>query len=432
MHTTTASGGVVEAGGSGGATVPQESLGRLFVRFLRFGCLAWGGPAAQIAMIKQELVEREGWVEAARFNRVLAVYQALPGPEAHELCVYFGWVARRRVGGLVAGLGFMLPGFVLMFGAAWAYFALGAGVLRVGAVGAAFVAVQAAAAALIVRATHRIGGHAVRGPWLWAAAVVSAVAQLAGVAFWLTLGVSGLAAWAGGLEGGKRGIGRGVGVTALAALLMVAAWSARGGERAGDVGSGAAVVVMSEEAGGSANAGEVLLSGLRAGSLTFGGAYTVLPYLLDDAVREGGWISERAFLDGVAIGGVLPAPLVIVSTFVGMGAAGAVGALLMTVGVFVPAFAFTLIGHGVVERLVEFRPVHRFLDGVTAGAVGLIAATAVMLLPQVVTRVETSAVFAAGVVALYLGKSKWVTPAVVLGAAGVGAGLHAGGLAFGG
>src|SRR5215207_11201574 len=101
--------------------VPHESYPKLFWRFLKFGLLAWGGPVAQIAMIRQELVDEERWITSERFNRVLAVYQILPGPEAHELCVYFGYLSRGRIGGLLGGLGFMLPGFVLMLALSWVY-----------------------------------------------------------------------------------------------------------------------------------------------------------------------------------------------------------------------------------------------------------------------------------------------------------------------
>src|SRR5687767_9808665 len=100
-------------------SIPHQSYAALFARFLRFGALAWGGPVAQIAMIKRELVEEQGWIPVARFNRALAVYQALPGPEAHELCVYFGMLARGRLGGFLAGLGFMLPGLLLMLLLSW-------------------------------------------------------------------------------------------------------------------------------------------------------------------------------------------------------------------------------------------------------------------------------------------------------------------------
>src|SRR4028118_385032 len=108
-------------------TPPREPYGKLFLRFLRFGFLAWGGPVAQIAMIRQELVEDEHWITKERFNRALAVYQVLPGPEAHELCVYFGMLARGRVGGLLAGLGFMLPGLVLVLLLSWFYVTFGVG-----------------------------------------------------------------------------------------------------------------------------------------------------------------------------------------------------------------------------------------------------------------------------------------------------------------
>src|SRR2546423_13207876 len=93
-----------------------DSLRSIFIRFLKFGCLAWGGPAAQIAMIKSECVDEEHWISEESFRKLLAVYQVLPGPEAHELCVYFGRLRGGKVGGFLAGLGVMLPGFLLMFG----------------------------------------------------------------------------------------------------------------------------------------------------------------------------------------------------------------------------------------------------------------------------------------------------------------------------
>src|SRR5215218_113775 len=95
-------------------TQHPESPGEIFLRFLKFGCLAWGGPAAQIAMIERECVEELGWVKDDTFKKTLAVYQILPGPEAHELCVYFGRLRGGKLGGFLAGLGFMLPGFILM------------------------------------------------------------------------------------------------------------------------------------------------------------------------------------------------------------------------------------------------------------------------------------------------------------------------------
>ena len=161
------------------ARPPELSYPALFLRFLRFGMMAFGGPVAQIAMIRRELVDEERWIESDRFNKLLAVMQVLPGPEAHELCVHLGIRAKGRLGGLLAGLGFMLPGLVLMLVLAWAYTRLP---IQGTLLGAAFLGIQAAVIAVIVRAVHRIGEHIVLDPWLWAAAIAAAAASLAGKA----------------------------------------------------------------------------------------------------------------------------------------------------------------------------------------------------------------------------------------------------------
>src|SRR5688500_3498048 len=156
--------------------IPHQSYADIFFRFLKFGFLAWGGPFAQIAMIRQELVEEEKWISSERFNRVLSIYQALPGPEAHELCVYFGMVAGGRAGALLAGLGFMLPGFALMLVLSWFYVNYGISSPLFQSV---FTGMQPAVAALIVRAVHRIGSHALHdNAWLWGIALLGALAQL--------------------------------------------------------------------------------------------------------------------------------------------------------------------------------------------------------------------------------------------------------------
>src|SRR5215213_4845437 len=162
----------------------RASLRAIFWRFLRFGFLAWGGPVAQIAMIKRELVEEERWIEPSRFNRLLAIYQVLPGPEAHELCVHFGMMKGRRLGGLLAGLGFMLPGLLLILAIAWFYQRLD---LQQPQVAALFAGIQIGVIALIVRAVHRIADHTLTDAWLWAVAVATAAGTALDVSFWVTL-----------------------------------------------------------------------------------------------------------------------------------------------------------------------------------------------------------------------------------------------------
>ena len=166
----------------------------------------------------------------------------------------------------------------------------------------------------------------------------------------------------------------------------------------------------------AASAPELLASGLRAGLLTFGGAYTAIPLLQEDAVERNGWMTNQTFLDGVALSGILPAPLIIFSTFVGYLAGGPLGALAMTVGVFAPAFLITLVGHRPLERVVEHRATHALLDGVTAGVVGLIAAASLVLAPVAITGPGGAAIFAAALVSLYLWRSGLVVAAMVAGA----------------
>ena len=134
--------------GPGELRPPHLSYGALFMQFLRFGTLAFGGPVAQIAMIRHRLIDEGRWMSSERFNRLLAVLQILPGPEAHELCVHLGMRARGRIGGVLAGLGFMLPGLVLMLGLAWLYFSIG---VKSGWMTSAFIGVSIVASLLATR-----------------------------------------------------------------------------------------------------------------------------------------------------------------------------------------------------------------------------------------------------------------------------------------
>ncbi len=390
-------------------SVPHESLGRLFLRFLHFGLLAWGGPVAQIAMIRHDLVEKEKWVSREHFNRVLAVYQVLPGPEAHELCVYFGMLARGRVGGLLAGLGFMLPGFLLMLGLTWLYLHYGLESPRVVAV---FGAVQAVVTALIVRAVARIGQHVLVDRWLWAVAVLAALAQGAGVHFAFTLVASGLLIVLARREQRLPALVFAGACAVTVGVLLVLHGFAPMGAGGAEVGQGTA--------GGRPSLLALLWSGFRGGMLTFGGAYTVIPFLQRDAVVTGAWMTNAQFLDGLALGGLLPAPLIIFSTFVGYLGGGFAGALVLTAGIFFPAFAFTLLGHDFFERMVHHPRLRSFLDGVTAGVVGLIAATTVGLMRAGLTSLVTGALFAVALGVLFRWQSKFLIPLVIAGAALVG------------
>ena len=386
----------------------RPTLAAIFARFLRFGLLAWGGPVAQIAMIKRELVEDEKWLTPERFNRLLAVYQVLPGPEAHELCVHLGMMKRGRLGGILAGLGFMLPGLLLILALAWTYQRLD---LDQPLIAAIFLGVQIGVIALIARAVHRIGEHVLTDEWLWAVGIASAIASFVGVSFWIVLPVAGLAYAA--LAGRRFGVAAFVVLTGLGAAIWFT------GPFEGLASTAAPEPV--EQASVSALA--LFVSGLKAGLLTFGGAYTAIPFVRNDAVGRG-WVTDGQFLDSLALSGIIPAPLIIFATFVGYLAGGFAGALAITAGIFLPAFLFALIFYDRLERVIEDERLHRLLEGIAAGVVGLIAVTALQLGWNVAQSIPSpilgAAIFAASMALLYLWKSKLNVLAVVAGTAILG------------
>jgi chromate transporter len=382
------------------------SLPALFLKFLRFGCLAFGGPVAQIAMLRQALVEEERWIDKGRFNRLLAVLQVLPGPEAHELCVHLGIVARGRIGGLLAGLGFMLPGLLLMLLAGWLYLTTIAGNT---AWAGPLLGIQIAVLAVILRAVWRIGSHILEDYWLWAIAAGSLVATLAGVPFWLPLAAAGLV-----YALAERPVAAiAATIAAIAAALVIGGWPDAPG------------AALAPRPATAATALALFVAGLKGGLLTFGGAYTAIPYVRGDTVGRG-WLSDATFLDGVAIAGVLPAPLVIFATFAGHVAGGLAGALAITAGMFLPAFAFSMIFFERLERIVEHPALTRVLAGVAAAVVGIIAATFLQLAGTAAMRVTqplvAAALFAAALLAVWRLKGAWATPAV-LAAGGIAGAL---------
>jgi chromate transporter len=355
----------------------------IFLRFLRFGLLAWGGPAAQIAMIKRECVDEEHWVSEETFKKTLAVYQVLPGPEAHELCVYFGRMRGGKLGGFLAGLGFMLPGFLLMLGLSVVYVEAN----LASHLEELFYGLTAAVGALVARALVRLGGSFVTDVPLAVIAIAAfALTVFASASFVLVLLGAGIAyeLW----TNGARWRGR-TSSFSLAPVAIVA------------IATGTITLSLTAS---------VFFEGLKAGLLTFGGAYTAIPFLQESAVDGQHWLTDSQFVDGLAISGVLPAPLIIFSTFVGYLAGGMVGALAMTLGIFLPAFVFPIFFHRSLVAVAENPRVRPFLLGVAAGVIGLIAAVTVTILETSVVDVPT-AILAAGA---FLALSRWHAKLTVL------------------
>ncbi|KIM25118.1 hypothetical protein M408DRAFT_223676 [Serendipita vermifera MAFF 305830] len=360
--------------------VPKLSVLRIFWLFLtRFGIFAWGGPMAQIALLKDQLVLKEEWITIARFNRVFSVYQILPGPEAAELCMFFGCLSGGRLGGIAAGIGFILPGFVLMLVASYLYTIVGFGNMYVNA---SFRALQPMVAAMMFRAVHKISEHALLSnktkrlsPWLIGYAIFTAVNSALRINWFISLGVYGLI---------NMAIARRYFI--IAGLIFVLQYVVygvyvhfKGVPSPLSFALGIAPVPDLPHLFGL---------GLVAGSLSFGGAFTAIPFIQAEAVLRGGWMLQQAFIDCIAIGNILPAPLVIFSTFVGfyggnvyggLGYAFA-GAVIITIGMFFPCFLFVIAGHHLLERLVQNRFLAAGFDGICGSVVGIIAIVACQIL----------------------------------------------------
>ena len=377
----------------------QDPPGAIFVRFLKFGALGWGGPAAQIAMIKRECVDHEGWVDEDTFRRTLAVYQVLPGPEAHELCVYFGRIRGGKLGGFLAGLGFMLPGFLLML----ALSALYVEAELAGRLDELFYGLEAAVGGLVASAVVRLSRSFITDVVLaLLAAAAFALTVFASASFFLVLLGAGIAyeLWTNASRWTRSNQAFG-----LPALIIVL--------------SGAVSVSLTVE---------IFWEGLKTGLVTFGGAYTAVPFLQDVAVDGRGWLTESQFLDGLAIGGILPAPMIIFSTFVGYLAGGLAGGVAITLGIFLPAFVLPIFFHRQLVALAENSRVRPFLLGVAAGVIGVIAAVTVDIVDAGVVDLPTALLAIAAFLVLTLWHAKLTVLWVMLGCGAAGAALQLSGV----
>ena len=336
--------------------------------------LGWTGRA--IAMIKRECVDEEPWVDDETFKKTLAVYQVLPGPEAHELCVYFGRIRGGKLGGFLAGLGFMLPGFLLMLALSVLYVEVD----LADHLDELFYGLTAAVGAIVARALVRLSRSFITDiPLALLAVAAFALTVFASASFALVLLGAGLA---------------------YELWTNASRWTRRTHSFA--LTPGALIAVTTGALTFSLTA-EIFWEGLKAGLVTFGGAYTVIPYLHGTAVDGQHWLTDSEFVDGLAMGGVLPAPLIIFSTFVGYIAGGLGGALAMTVGIFIPAFVFPIFFHRWLVAVAENPRIRPFLLGVAAGVIGLIAAVTVDILDTSIVDVPTALL----AVAAFLALNRW-------------------------
>ena len=380
--------------------------------WLRLGFVSFGGPAGQIATMHADLVERHRWLSERRFLHALNYCMVLPGPEAQQLATYIGWLMHRTAGGIVAGALFVLPSLAILVALSWAYLRFG----QVPAVAGVLYGVRPAVVAVVLAAAWRIGSRTLRQRLAWSIALAAFVAIAAfGVPFPVIMVAAGLVGLAGarfapdGLQA-PAGAGHGAAAGRAPERALIdddtptpphARWSAARAARV------AAVCAL---AWGSVFGALVALHGwdgtltrmgwffTKAALLTFGGAYAVLPYVLQGAVEQYGWISAAQMLDGLALGETTPGPLIRVVAFVGfvggwnaevagLGApfvSGALAASVVTFFTFLPSCLFILLGAPLIESSRGQLGWAAPLAGIAAAVVGVIVDLALFLARHVV------------------------------------------------
>ena len=366
-------------------TPARPSFREAFWVWLKVGCLGFGGPAGQIALLHREVVERRGWVDEARFAHALSFCMLLPGPEAQQLATWLGWRLHGVRGGVAAGLLFVLPGLAVMLGLSALYVTHG----RATWAGPALLGLKAAVVALVLQAVLRMGGRAIKGAAGWWAAGLAFLALTCTILpFPLIILAAGAVGWA--LGGGpvvieeldareKRPAWR-------TALVCLAVWLAP-------------VLLALALAPGSAVA---RMGGVFStlAVVSFGGAYAALTYI-GQAAGTYGWLSPTQMLDGLGLAETTPGPLVLVFVFVGFVGgyqtappdwawlAALAGGLMAAWTTFAPSFLWIFAGGPFVERLrAKPRPA-RALALVSAAAVGVIANLAVWFAVHLLFRVGT-------------------------------------------
>ena len=362
--------------------------------FLRLGTIAFGGPVAHIAMMREELVRRRGWVSDERFVDLMSATNLIPGPNSTELAIHLGWDRARGRGLLAAGLCFILPAALIVTALAWAYVEHG----TTPAATWVLDGVVPAVLAIVVWALAGLLPTAVRSRWLGLLAAAALAAYLLGVNELVVLVAGGV-------------------VAGLARLLT----TGRSGPAA--LLASLAVLFPDPTAGQLA---QLFWTFLKIASVLYGSGYVLLAFLEGDLVDRLGWVTQQQLLDAVSIGQVTPGPVFTTATFLGYLVAGLPGAFLATVGIFLPSFVFVGLLTRITDRLRSSPWTSTILDGVNAASLALMAGVSWQLGRATIVDGWAVAIFGAALVLLWRTRlnSAWY----VLGGALVGIGLGLSGL----
>ncbi len=378
--------------------VPRlPSFGEAFRVWAKIGCLSFGGPAGQIALMHREIVDERNWVSDRRFLHALNFCTFLPGPEAQQLATYLGWLMHGPKGGFAAGLLFVIPGALVMLALSVIYAVLG----DVPLIAALFFGLKSAVLVMVVEALLRIGRRALKGrlPWLLAAAAFAALFMF-GVPFPAVVLAAGCVGFVlpGHFAGGSHGKAKDGPMAALDAVLLAdpqrAGRMARSARLAGLCSLITWLVPVALLLPGGGVYADVAWFFSKMAVVTFGGAYAVLAYVAQDAVQFYHWLSAAEMLSGLGLAETTPGPLILVLQFVGFlagfhafGVSGGVAASALTLWVtFAPCFVFVFLGAPWIETLHSNRALSGALAAVTAAVVGVIANLAVWFALHVLFR----------------------------------------------
>jgi chromate transporter len=369
----------------------RDTLGELAGLFLRLGITAFGGPAAHIGMMRDEVVERRRWLTDAEFLDLLAATNLIPGPNSTEMAIHVGYRRGGLPGLFLAGGCFILPPCLIVSAIAWGYVRYG----DTPQVGWLMYGVGPVIIAIVVQALWKLGRSAVKGPGTALIGVLAIGLSLAGV--------------------------NELALLALGGIVMVGARLGRPGVLGWTIamlGAGSTLLAQAATVDVPVTLTRLTLFFLKVGSILFGSGYVLLAFLRADLTDRWGWLTDQQLIDAVTVGQVTPGPVFTTATFIGYLLGGWVGATLATIGIFAPGFLFVAISQPLISKLRASALTAALLDGVVVASLGLMAAVTWHLGRSAIVDLPTTglAVIAATILVTVRPNSAWL----VLAGAGAG------------
>ena len=373
-------------------TLEPYSLRSLVLYFLKLGTIGFGGPVPLVGYMERDLVEKRGWVTKEEYIRGLAFSKLAPGPFATQLALYIGFIRSKILGATLVGIFFILPSFLIVVGLAILYQKYG----EMPWMSAAFYGISAAVLGIMLRSAYKLS-HTALGSnillWILFAASAIATALLKGEPIWLLLfaGAINLLYFSRRTLFSRKRLHFWIPLYILDAIPVVA---------------------------GSRSFLDLFLYFVQAGSVVFGSGLAIVPFLYGGVVQQNHWLSDKQFVDAVAVAMITPGPVVITVAFIGYLVSALPGAIAAALGVFLPVYLFVIILTPYYERIAKYPGVNAFIMGVTAATTGAILGSLFNLGMQ--TLMDIPSIMIAGITVILLFRFKIPEVIIVLAAAGVG------------